>query len=324
LFESSAKSEPAISVILITPDEYQTIRKTIEHLLRQDIHDRMEIVIVAGSGQRFSPDLEQLGQFCCYRIVQLEKFDSVGAAYAAGIQIAGADVIALGEDHAFPQPGWASALLSAHRLDCAAVGPIVGNANPDNAISWADLYIAYSPWLEGIEGKTMAHLPGHNSSYKKSVLIDFGSRLPAMLEAETVLHWNLRSTGHKLWLEPQARMLHTNFSKLSKWISVQYSCGRQFAAARRENENWSIPRKWLFALASPLIPGVRLFRIFRELMRKGRSHLPSWSILPALILGLSLDAAGQMIGYLLGAGHATSNMIEMEFHRDRYRSKIPA
>src|SRR5262249_48673735 len=196
--------------------------------------------------------------------------------------------IALGEDHSFPQPGWASALLSGYSADRAAVGPVVGNANPDNAISWADLYIAYAPWLEGSQGKTMEHLPGHNSSYRKSALIGFGSRLPAMMEAETVLHWNLRSTGHKLWLEPQARLLHTNFSKLSKWISVQYSCGRAFAAARRENEDWSFARKVLFALASPLIPAVRLVRIFRELMQRARRHSPFCSIVPALLFSLRL------------------------------------
>ncbi|HET6266701.1 MAG TPA: glycosyltransferase, partial [Acidobacteriota bacterium] len=130
-FESNRKNEPAISVILITPDEYQTIRKTIEHLLRQDIVDRMEVVIVAPSKQALSPDLQQLSRFCCYQIVELEKFDSVGAAYATGIVMARAEVIALGEDHSFPQPGWASALLSGYSADRAAVGPVVGNANPD-------------------------------------------------------------------------------------------------------------------------------------------------------------------------------------------------
>src|SRR5262249_47096325 len=160
-FESIRKNEPAISVILITPDEHKTIRKTIEHLLRQDIVNRMEVVIVAPSKQALSPDLQQLSRFCCYQIVELEKFDSVGAAYAAGIVMARAEVIALGEDHSFPQPGWASALLSGYSADRAAVGPVVGFATRDIAIRWAGLDIAYAASLDGGRGETMGDLSVH-------------------------------------------------------------------------------------------------------------------------------------------------------------------
>ncbi len=42
---------PAISVILITPDRYQSLRKTIGYLRAQALYDQMEIVIChSGSG----------------------------------------------------------------------------------------------------------------------------------------------------------------------------------------------------------------------------------------------------------------------------------
>ena len=44
-------------------------------------------------------------------------------------------VVAFGEEHCFPEPGWAQALIDAHREDYAAVGPAMHNANPDTIVS---------------------------------------------------------------------------------------------------------------------------------------------------------------------------------------------
>ena len=40
---------PDMSVVIVTPDNYQVIRKTIRHLRAQTIKDRLEIVISAPS-----------------------------------------------------------------------------------------------------------------------------------------------------------------------------------------------------------------------------------------------------------------------------------
>ena len=47
------------------------------------------------------------------------------------------------------------------------------------------------------------YLPGHNSSYKRDVLLGYGDRLESMMESETVLHWDLRAKGHRLYLSRQ-------------------------------------------------------------------------------------------------------------------------
>jgi hypothetical protein len=79
-------------------------------------------------------------------------------------------------------------------------------------VSWADLFIGYSPWLAPAPSREAEFLPGHNTSYKRAVLLEYGDQLDSMMQAETVLHWVLRSKGHRLFLESTANVAHVNFS----------------------------------------------------------------------------------------------------------------
>src|SRR5262245_55615259 len=134
---------PELSVILITPDSYETIRRTIHCLRTQSINKKMELVMVTPSAQTLNADPSELRDFLAYRIVEVGKIRSIGSAYAAGVREAGAPIVVLGEDHSYPQKGWAEALVSAHHKPCAAVGPMVDNANPQSSVGWADFLIAY-------------------------------------------------------------------------------------------------------------------------------------------------------------------------------------
>ena len=114
-------------------------------------------------------------------------------------------------------------------------------------------------------------LPGHNSSYKLVLLLEYGPELEGMLESETTLHSSLRQKGHQLYLEPGARISHLNYENLSVWIRTQYLSGRAFAADR--SEHWPSSRRLLYAVGGPLIPLVRLRRILGQ-MREARRPLP--------------------------------------------------
>ena len=136
------------------------------------------------------------------------------------------------------------------------------NANPDTTISCADLLLGYGPWLDPAMCGERSQLPGHNSSYKRLILLQYGADLEKMLEAETLLQWDMRSKGHRLYQSGCHRTRHTNFSLLRPFAEACFANGRAFGAARARH--WSIGRRAIFALASPLIPGVRLFKIVRD------------------------------------------------------------
>jgi GT2 family glycosyltransferase len=322
-FDPSNTGRPAISVILATADSYESIRRTIRHLRTQSAIKQMELVIVAPSTSSLNLAHGELKDFLHYLVVEAGPVRSVGSANALGVRHANAPVIALAEDHSFPATGWAEALIEAHRQPWAAVGPVIRNANPTSKLSWADLLIGYGRWIDPARGEVVDHLPGHNSSYKRNVLLDYGAGLESMMEAETVLHWDLRSKGYKLYLEPAAKIAHTNFAMLRPFLAVHFYGGRVFAATRAQNSRWGWRRRLLFSCGSPLIPVVRLWRIVREMSRPGRHLRSVLRVLPHLFLGLVADATGQMLGYVLGAGNTKAKLTGLEFHRYRYACEGP-
>lgn len=313
----SENAGPEMSVVVITPDRYETVRKTVRHLRAQRGRERVEIVLAAPSRASLGLDEAELREFHSHRVVEVGSMSSTARARAEGVRAARAPVVALVEDHAFPAPGWAEALMERHREgEWAAVGPVIANANPRSATSWANLLIEYSPWLEPQEGGEREHLPGHNGSYKRDVLVSYGDALEAMLDAESVLHWDLRARGHRLYLEPRARTFHQNFSVASSSVPLRFNGGRLFAAARARG--WPAWRRALFASAGPLIPAVRFARIVRQSLRPGRSRRVLARALPALAAGLVIDGAGETVGYAFGPGRAMAILSDMEFHRRRY------
>lgn len=304
---------PSLSVVIACTDRYPTVAATVAHLARQTIHDRIELIVVASSRDALDLPAAAVAPFWGYQVVEIGAFDSIARANAAGARSARAPVIAFAEDHCFPEPGWAAALLRAHEGPWAAVGPVVKNANPATVVSWADYLIGYGPWAHPSPPGEAPFLAGHNSSYKRAVLLDYGSRLEEMLAAETVLHMELRERGHRLYVCDDALVAHVNFSRTRSWLAVQIHNGRVFAASRARE--WSVPRRAFYSVASPLIPAVRFARALRSLLALQRPATELARVLPVLALGLVLDGFGQLLGYALGPGRSETTLARYEFRR---------
>jgi len=312
-------ASPRMSVIVITPDRYETVRRLMARLHAQTVRHELEIVIVAPAGAIADPDDPRLHDFAALRIVETEGMDSTARARAAGIRAATAAIVVLTEDHSLPEPGWAESLIRAHTGGWAAVGPAVSNGNPRSLVSWANLLIEYNEWLDPAPGGEMHHLPGHNSSYKRDLLLAYGDELDRCLEAESVLHWDLRAKGHRLYLEPAAKTQHLNFSRFGSSVALRFHAGRLFAGMRRST--WGPARRLAYAAGSPLIPFVRLFRILRELRRPNRPRQLIPRLLPMFLPLLAADAAGEMTGYLGGPGRSSEEIARVDFHREDYMNR---
>lgn len=309
-------TEPAVSVVLATPDTYDSIRLTVRYLRAQTVRHQIELLIVGPSEEAIRAAESDLAGFWGHRLLAVGPLTSIARANAAGVRRARAPLVALAEDHCFPEPGWAEAFIAAHEGPWAVVGPAIRNANPTTMVSWSDFVIGYGPWMDPVPAGPAPFLPGHNSCYKKSVLLAYGGHLEEMMEAETVLHFDLGRRGHQLRLEPAARASHTNFALASSWLPVMFYQGRVFGASRARR--WGAGKRLLYVAASPLIPVLRLWRCVREMTKPGRPKQLLPRMLPMLILGLALDGLGQMLGYLAGQGNAVERVARYEFHRFRH------
>lgn len=314
------KDRPTLSVVVVASDSYRLIRRTVEHLRAQTIQDQIELVVVARAGALSEVAPEQFDGFWDVQVVEVDSVANIDRAQAPGIRAARADLVALVEDHAYPAPDWAEALVAAYASGpWSAVGSSIANANPNSTMSWANLLIGYGTagWVDPIRAGEVDGLPNHNVSYRRDVLLAHDSELEDLLVRGSGFHERLRAEGHRFYLAP-ARVYHVNPSLPSSVWALRFAAGRLYGAQRAEGERWSAAKRAAYAAGSPLIPLVRLRRFKRDLFDEG-PHGALWKrVAPASLFGFVADAAGQAAGYLAGAGDAPHQLAEFEFHRMRH------
>jgi hypothetical protein len=305
---------PELSVIL-PADRLATIAHTLDHLRSQSASDRIEIVVVTPSPEGFAEDNAAFAGFAGVLIVEA-NLDSLPAARAAGVRAARSEIVVLGETHSFPEAGWATALIESHRGPWAVVGPAITNANPPGSqLAWANLLMTYGAWDETGQRGPRSDLPGHNSSFKRAVLLEYGDRLEDMMLSDNYMMSDLAARGHRLLFEPAARTAHLNVSRLASFIGDSYLASRLYASVRRTD--WAPARRLLYMAGTPLIPLVRLRRILGQLRRSGRAPELLPGVLPALLTGLLVSALGELVGYVAGVRESPF-LRDIELHRTRH------
>jgi glycosyl transferase family 2 len=313
-----AAERPELSVIIVTPSRYDIIRKTIHHLRGQTIRDRIEVVIAAPSLDGLQLGRSELDGFFGYTVVEVGPIERLAEAKVAAIRVARAPVVAFAEDHCFPDRGWAAALVAAHAAGWAGVGPVIRNANPASAVSWAGLLLHFGRWLEPARAGAVEQLPWHNASFKRELLLAYGDELPRLLAVEVFLQRDLLARGHRLYLEPSATTYHANISRWWPWMRHEFVGGRLFGATRAFRERWSPARRLWQIVGTPLVPVVRLRRALRDMRRcaERRQRLPN--AIGAVAVGLVAHALGEAVGYALGVGAAEHWYMDCEVDRARF------
>jgi hypothetical protein len=311
---------PELSVVLVAGSGPAGIARTMRHLRAQTARRRMEVLIVAESSAGIDVAALGGGELAACRVVEVGPITARGAAAARGILAATSPIVGLIEDHSYPEPEWADALLRAHAGRWTGVGPAVGNANPESAASWVNYILGYGGFAPPLEAGERDLLPWHNSAYKRDAVTAFGDRLGPLLEWEGALQADLRSRGHALYLEPAAMTHHGNVSNVWSTVTLNLHRGRILGAQRAERERWPMWRRVLQAAAFPLFPLLQL-RHLRPAMR--RLPVPPElrpRVHAGLVATLGLLAVAEAWGLLTGGGDAVAHLEDYELHRTRHLS----
>jgi len=286
---------PGLSIIVVAMNDCNSVQNLIVHLSHQTVADKIEIIILIAHKSEFFLKYKKMEPFFNIRISHVDSELSLGEVKAVGLRLANAPVVVFLEDHVFPEGGFAEAIVKSHGKGWAAVGPVMRNANPVSKVSWAQFLIFFYPWVEPVNRQGVEQLTWNSSSYKKKLLLEFGSELPYLLRAESILQAQLRMKGHRIILEPDAVCYHYNFSRLKPWLLEIFNVGRVFAFHR--SRSWGILRRMVYWLGTPLIPLVKLGRIIPRVRKVDLGDERLFKILPFMIVGLLANAAGEMLSY---------------------------
>jgi hypothetical protein len=307
---------PDLSVLLVVGERRDRAEHALASVLAQSAIDRMEVLLfdcapgdplpLPGSGHP------------AVRVRRLPPDILFSAAKVLGVRTATAPVIVFLEEHCRAQAGWAEALIEAHRGPWAGIGAEVHNGNPGEAVSRTVALMNYHPWLPPAARAEHRMLPGHNSSFKRDVLLSYGDRLDDLMRAEIVLHLRLHLDGHRLLLEPAARFEHINESNLPSIVRGYFLWHRCYGPMRARAFGWSRARRLLYIVTAPAIPVYFLLRLALVLSRNRPELLGrALAATPRILVAQLASAAGQAFGLAFGIGDAEARFSLFEMNEPR-------
>ncbi|HEV2047275.1 MAG TPA: glycosyltransferase [Chthoniobacterales bacterium] len=308
---------PDLSVILPT-DAYETIQPVLEHLCRQTVANRLEIVLVAPASAAMTKARAHEGEFAAIRLVQIASLSPLGAARAAGIRAATAPLIFVGETHSYLHPDAAEKLIAAAAAGpWASVTPGFANGNPTSLFSWAGFLADYARWSAYLPAGEIPEAPLYNALYHRDLLLSMGDRLEHMLTHGDELRMALQARGHRAYFEPAARIDHININSLFESIHEHFLAGRLIGSQRVDR--WSWFRRLAYALGAGLIPFVLVWRVLPGVRRTAQVESIPIATLPAILLLNVAKAAGELVSYIAGRNLAQqAAMDDYEIHKLDY------
>lgn len=244
--ESSAA--PPLTVVVPVREGLGEVAELLESMLPGAEAVGAEVVVVG----RLTATEDPPGR--CVRLVPVDSEDML-ELHRRGVEAAFGEVVAMGEDHAVPRPGWWEAVIRAHREnpEAPAVAGCLVNATDATVAGRANFLAFAAPWQP-----PMPSLPAHRPppcsalSFKRSALAPVASNPAGWLEA--VLIPSVFAAGE---MAADERIVVDHYQDHGVLWSVRnafhsarssYGCERETLSAegRREVAYWAlknIPRR---------------------------------------------------------------------------------
>ncbi len=310
---------PALSAIFLVPYSFTRIARALASLRDQTVREQIEIVLVHAAATAGELTLAR-GQFDCFhsaRFLAQREIASVPQGFALAFAETRAPIIAYIEDHVTLNREWAERILAAHREDCVGVAPAMENGNdPRSVIGRVSFLSSFVEWYGHRDRAEVVAGPGHNTTYKRAALELYREELSRLYASERALNTRMTTRGGRILIEPRAVTRHVNISRLSASLGHAWAGGQIFGAHRAVLMAWW--EKLARTILAPLVPGLRLYRLLRDLIARGKLRESGLlAALPALLLALVCHAAGEAAGYWSDGRRA-----EIFYHRfelDRLR-----
>ncbi len=304
---------PAMSVVVVVGAQRGRAVRSFEALSRQTIARRLEVILVDTR-----PDAGALGVAADAPVEVIPGPSlSYGAARAAAVSAAQGEIVAFIEDHCYPRPEWAEAVLEAFSQPCAAVGYAITNANPQSRVSRVVHLATYGEW-ESPSGGGVTSRPGGNVAYRRKVLLGLADELPAMLQTDYNLHTWMLDHGLTMVVAPRARAEHVSPESILDSLRGCFVYSRVLAATRARSGGWGTWKR-LVVGARKLVgaPVPRLVRLRRELPPSLHREMRLRRYLPGVLVLYFVSSAGEMVGCLRGEGRSLRRLLHWEVDTPR-------
>lgn len=309
-------TQKKLSLILAAMDSYQEIKDVLAHVERQTIRDQCEVVVVCGTLGRLNDKDGSLQNSDTLQVIEGGAEIQIHEARAIGIRASRCACVATLEDHCFPEPGWAEALLARLEEGWTGVGPVFSPANPHTSVAQAMHLVCYGQWLAPMASRAISFIAGHNSAYQRKVLIERGDRLALDMAVPSAMQVELRAQGHRLYLEGAALVRHWDAAVWQGVPVTLVALGRVIGFRRALRWGWG--KKLLAGFAVPAVAGVRWLRAVTAWWRGKKRYQFSWGTpFFAAIMAVQWTVA-EWWGCLFAGADCLQKLNDVEHDRCRF------
>jgi len=246
-----------------------------------------EIVVAYSEGDETAA---VAGALTGVRLVRMAGRRSVPQLRRDGVRAADGEFILITEDHCMVGADWVRGLLlAAEEHPASAWGGPVRNGRT-SWLGWAHYFTRYTAFLPPGQTGYCAHLPGNNALYRRDDLLAFATEWSdGFWEAE--FNVVLRRERGPFWYSPEAVVTQAQQRGIFEYVSLRYRHGRCYGARCGK------PHSAVFVFVAALL----FWRGLRMAVQNGEAAR-FCVVSPLLVVYYSAWAAGEMVGYLGGAG----------------------
>jgi hypothetical protein len=230
-------TDAQMSVIVLVDRQRERGARCLRSLLDQAMIDRLEVVLIdmAPPGTAPLPGSDHPRVL----VLRLDPTLSFGQLLSTAVLCTHAPIVASIEEHCVALPGWAEALVRAHRAPVAAVGGERHNPAPGEPLARFIHFLDDGPWAAPATAQATRILPEGNIAYKREVLLRHRERLHLLFQCEGLLTAELVAEGLEMRVEPAARYLHEYDASVVEASARWFWQGWVVGATRAELLGWT-------------------------------------------------------------------------------------
>ncbi len=300
------KNPPAgrvpFSVVIATTHPWPELEMTLDSLWAQIQQLHGELIIADGDGHGLPADFATRfpGAIAIHK-----PGASIFALRSIAMQRTRGDIVAVTEDHCRLPPGWCGELLESHRRhpEAAVISGSVENGSTDALIDWANFFIAHAPMMGPVKNGESKSVSLAGAAFKRNAL---PQQIPMHGVMEMLYIQELSRRGGKLFNSSKISLDHVQSYGFWRTFAIHYHNGRSIAGFRRLKMG---PWQLLMRIGScAILPLFLLYRSGYGVIRKRRFVPQLLLSFPFMAALATCHAAGELTGYLAGAGSSPTRL----------------
>lgn len=298
----SKKVDFSILVARASTQDGARIMAVLESFERQIGDFSTEIILVDRLGGAINEEIRR--RFPCVRVMNCGATEEIPAMRARALSLSSGTYVIVTEDHCIAPVNWLQSfddtIRRLGRVDI--VGGSVSNGVYETKLDWATFLCEYASLVPPIFTGFNSSIAGMNVAYRRAIFANVDEDKLTKGFWETTLHPEFARAGFTMISDNAIQIEHCKRFDFGFFVKQRFMYSRYFAGTRYEREERF--KRFVFTLATPVLPMILLFRLLLISYEKKAIRSYVFGAAFYLVIFFLVWAAGEAVGYVLGPGRA--------------------